>query len=252
MADTNPAASFHARRARSLRDKLLIRRVCRLPTASRSTIMTAPGVARCPIHSIAAFWLVAAACLMACLTNCGDARLGGGRRARLQPKRQSATRVAAESLPQRPVAETPLERYLADAVLGPYRLGKMAFCATDSYGSATRNDTTLVHLWALCMAFDSINSDSLVMGTGASLPVVVAEFVADSGTTILGHWEPPDGEEYGDSISVVFPERFLREVFEPARGYSVRAHTLEIEVIRKAREYFGMKARTPEKPGANH
>jgi hypothetical protein len=116
----------------------------------------------------------------------------------------------------------------------------MAFCAFDSMGSVERNDTTFVYLWTLCMAFDSVSDESLARGSGASLPVVVAESVTDSGPIILGHWEPRDGEGYGAGVRRMFPTEYVDEVFNPVRGYNVRARSLEQEVTLKARAYFGV------------
>jgi hypothetical protein len=151
------------------------------------------------------------------------------------------TTVPAGSLPS-PLAapDGPLEHYLARVILRS-SVGEVGFCALDSMGNETRHDTTFVYLWALCAAFDSVSADSLGRGSATSMPVVVAELITDSTMSILGRWEPQDGDGYGPSIRKMLPEKYVgRALGSGPEEYNARADSLEREVIRKARSYFGM------------
>ncbi len=151
------------------------------------------------------------------------------------------TTVPTGSLPA-PLAASdgPLEHYLARVLLRSSD-GEAGFCAIDSMGSDSRNDTTFVYLWALCEAFAPVSRDSLGRGSGGSMPVVVAELVTGSTTTILGRWEPRDGDGYGPSVRKMLPEKYASRVLGSNCGeYNARVDSLEREVVRKARSYFGM------------
>jgi hypothetical protein len=75
-------------------------------------------------------------------------------------------------------------------------------------------------------------------GTGVSLPVVLLSIPSCHGDLIETHFQPVDGEDYGNSIRTIFPPKYHKAIFAEGKYYNRRAETLQREARQKARIYY--------------
>lgn len=132
-----------------------------------------------------------------------------------------------------------IRRYLENSLESPGFGGKM-FCTYELYGKEPQGDKQQLYLWAFCMEY-YIEGGVLQEGTGVSMPVVLVSVPSCHSDLIETHFKPADGEDYGNSIRRLFPQKYLPAIFAPGDAYNRRADTLQQKARENARIYYHLK-----------
>lgn len=132
-----------------------------------------------------------------------------------------------------------IRRYLENTLESPGFGGKM-FCTYELYGKEPQGNKQQLYLWAFCMEY-YVKQGMLQEGTGVSLPVVLVSIPSCHGDLIETHFKPVEGEDYGNSIRVLFPPKYLPAIFAPGDAYNRRADTLQKKSRQNARMYYHLE-----------
>lgn len=132
-----------------------------------------------------------------------------------------------------------IRRYLEMSLESPGFGGKM-FCAYELYGKEPKGDKQQIYLWAFCMEY-YVKQGLLREGTGVSLPVVLVSIASCHGDLIETHFQPVDGEDYGNSIRTIFPLKYHKSIFAEGDNYNRRVETLQKKARQNARAYYHVK-----------
>jgi hypothetical protein len=133
---------------------------------------------------------------------------------------------------------SPVEGYLVKNI-GIISYGGQVFCSYEVLDTKQENINIDVYVWVLCEEY-YLDDNALKMGTGSSLPVALHLQKVDSEYRLLSYEVPKDGTEYGPSIKNIFPPIAIKRMCEgDADCYNERAGRLELEVLQKAKEYYG-------------
>ena len=159
------------------------------------------------------------------------------------PTTPAAPTQAPESFPgtAAPGIAELVDSYLAGNVGSAY-LGGRVFCAYDlmDYVQDARQQQTTLYLWVLCQEYLAVG-DTLELGTGVSVPVVLFVNQIDGGWQIA-HRLPGDGTQYGQDVRILFPQHLWGEIFaenpQAIQRYNQRAETLERLTEQAARIYY--------------
>ena len=128
-----------------------------------------------------------------------------------------------------------IQRYLETSLESPGFGGKM-FCTYELYGKEAKEDRQQLYLWAFCMEY-YVKQGILQEGTGVSVPVVLVSVPSGHGEMIETHFQPVDGEDYGNSIRKIFPPKYHKAIFAEGGDYNRRAQALQRAAREKARIY---------------
>lgn len=145
------------------------------------------------------------------------------------------TSYGAIDILSQPSLEWEIKNYLESHIEIPSFGGKM-FCAYQFFGIDKNGVKDNIYLWTLCMEY-YIKNNSLLKGTGVSLPVVLIS----QGNKILEHKKPVDGQGYGESIRLIFPKKYHKTVFAEAKEFNIRAESLMNDVEERAKKYYSFK-----------
>lgn len=129
-----------------------------------------------------------------------------------------------------------LRRYLENTLESPGFGGKM-FCKYELYGKEPKGKRQFFYLWAFCMEY-YVKQGHLQEGTGVSMPVVLVAIPSCHGDLIETHFQPVDGEDYGNSIRTLFPKAYHPAIFAEGDAYNRRADTLQKKARQSARIYY--------------
>jgi len=138
-----------------------------------------------------------------------------------------------------PQSEDFLQRYLENNLESPGFGGKM-FCTYELYGKEPKGKRQELYLWAYCMEY-YVKQGLLREGTGVSMPVVLVSIPSCHGDLIETHYRPVDGDDYGNSIRKLFPQKFLPAIFAAGDAYNRRAETLQQKARQNAGIYYHLK-----------
>ncbi len=138
-----------------------------------------------------------------------------------------------------PSPEDYLRRYLETSLEAPGFGGKM-FCTYELYGKEPKGNKQQLYLWAFCMEY-YLKQGILQEGAGASMPVVLIAIPSSYGDLIETHFKPVDGEDYGNRIRTMFPQKYLPAIFAEGADYNRRAETLQRKAKENARIFYNIK-----------
>ncbi|MFC2030489.1 hypothetical protein ACFLWA_07170 [Chloroflexota bacterium] len=134
-----------------------------------------------------------------------------------------------------------IEDYLVTNV-GISAFGGEVFCAYKPL-DVVQGVEGKMYLWVLCQEY-YLEQESLIPGSGVSLPVAVRIQEKDGHYEIVEHLVPRDGAYYGPDVRATFPESTWSQIMPRGEDgisqYNYRANTLEEETEEKARSYYGI------------
>lgn len=145
----------------------------------------------------------------------------------------SYTKIEVMAEPQ---SEDFLQRYLENTLESPGFGGQM-FCTYELYGKEPKCKRQFFYLWAFCMEY-YVKQGLLCEGAGVSMPVVLVAIHSCHGDLIETHFQPVDGEDYGNSIRTLFPKAYHPAIFAKGDAYNRRADTLQKKARQNARIYY--------------
>jgi hypothetical protein len=129
--------------------------------------------------------------------------------------------------------------YLA-ANVGVSASGGEVFCAYEPL-DAEQGEDGRIFIWAMCYEY-YLEEDTLMPGTGISVPVVLQIEQTDDRYQIVGHLLPRDGTFFGPDVQASFPKsawpQIMPESLAEIDTYNSRANRLEQETQEMARSYF--------------
>ena len=134
------------------------------------------------------------------------------------------------------VTEERIRIYLEKNIESPGFGGRM-FCAYEIFGTEKKGDRDYSYLWTLCMEYYA-KGNSLIKGTGVSMPVVLISLRSSRGSDIVEHEKPVDGEGYAESIRRIFPAKYHGAILAGAEGNDRRAASLMRDTEKQASTYF--------------
>jgi hypothetical protein len=138
-----------------------------------------------------------------------------------------------------PPGEDFLQRYLENTLESPGFGGKM-FCTYELYGKEPKGQRQLFYLWAFCMEY-YVKQGFLQEGAGVSMPVALVSLPSRHGDLIETHFQPVDGEDYGNSIRAIFPPKYHKAIFAEGGDFNRRAETLQRAARQNARIYYNVE-----------
>ena len=116
------------------------------------------------------------------------------------------------------------------------------FCAYEPL-NAVQGAEGMIYLWALCQEY-YLEQESLIPGSGVSLPVALRIQEKNGHYEIIGHLVPRDGTYYGPDVRATFPQNTWSQIMPQGEDeisqYNYRANKLKKDTEMKARSYYGM------------
>jgi len=155
-----------------------------------------------------------------------------------QPKEQDGISITASgSISQ---VEN-IEDYLVTNI-GLSSFGGEVFCAYEPL-NAVQGGEGKIYLWALCQEY-YLEQESLILGSGVSLPVTLRIQAKSGHYEIVGHLVPRNGTYYGPDVRATFPQSTWSQIMPQGEDeisqYNYRANKLEKDTEMKARSYYGI------------
>ncbi len=142
--------------------------------------------------------------------------------------------------PASPAYLTPVEKYLAENIQASY-FGGAVFCTYDVLDVQVNAANADVYVWALCGEYTP-EGETVVMQSGASLPVALHMQKSGGQYVVLSHEIPGNGTDYWPSIQRIFlPQAIEKMCHGDIPCYNERAERLQQAVEEKAEEYYGLK-----------
>ena len=118
------------------------------------------------------------------------------------------------------------EDYLATNV-GESGFGGTVFCAYE-FLNAELGTKGKMYTWVHCQEY-YLRGESLLLGTGISVPVALELRQTNGEYTIIGHRQPRSGTNYGQDVRAIFPCSTWSEIFDPHYVPTLQ-QTLEMKV----------------------
>jgi len=132
-----------------------------------------------------------------------------------------------------------IEDYLVLNV-GISAFGGKVFCAYESLNAELGADDK-IYLWALCQEY-YLEQESLIPGSGVSLPVALQIQEKNSHYKVIDHLAPRDGTYYGPDVRATFPQSTWSQIMpqgdDEINQYNYRANELEKDTEMQARSYY--------------
>jgi hypothetical protein len=126
-----------------------------------------------------------------------------------------------------------IEKYL-DTVIGISAFGGEVFCAYEPLKTEQGVEDT-IFIWALCMEY-YLEQDSLMIGSGISLPVALRIQGKNGQYKVIDHLMPRNGTYYGPDVRSIFPPSTWSQIFD------YDGSKLEEEAEVRARLHYGIGA----------
>ena len=134
-----------------------------------------------------------------------------------------------------------IEDYLVTNI-GISAFGGKVFCAYEPLNVEQGVEGKL-YLWTLCQEY-YLEQESLIPGSGVSLPVALRIREQDGPYEIIDHLVPRNGTHYGPDVRATFPQSTWSQIMprgeDGINQYNYRANRLEEEAEAKARSYYGI------------
>ena len=134
-----------------------------------------------------------------------------------------------------------IEDYLVINI-GISAFGGKVFCAYEPL-NAEQGVEDKIYLWALCQEY-YLEQESLMPGTGVSLPVALQIQEKNGHYEVIDHIVPRDGTYYGPDVQATFPRSTWSQIMpqgdDEINQYNYRVNELEKDTEMQARSYYGI------------